>query len=212
MTDDLIARLSADLKPVRPGTMQRHLLLALTIGAVVAAITMLVWLGLRADIATAPATMMFWTKSAYTFAMAVFGGVATLALSRPDGEIRWPWLAAFGLAVTLAILSFIQMAIMPPEQTMRLVIGSSSLVCPWYIIALSLPVLAAVLWVMRRFAPASPTMAGLAAGLFAGGTGAWIYSFHCGENGMMFLTLWYTLGIMIVAGLGALLGRFALRW
>lgn len=212
MTDELIARLSADLQPVRSGTMQRGLLLGLAIGVAVAAIAMLVWLGLRADIATAPGTMMFWTKSAYTFAMAVFGGVATLALSRPDGQSRWPWLAAFGLAVSLGIASFVQLAIMPPEQTMHLVMGSSSLLCPWYIVALSLPVLAAILWVMRRFAPASPTLAGLAAGLFAGGTGAWVYSFHCGENGMMFLTLWYTLGIVLVAALGALIGRFALRW
>ena len=212
MTDELIARLSADLKPVRRGLLWQLLVGALLVGAIVAAVMMYMMLGLRQDIATAPGTMMFWTKSSYTFAMAVFGGVATLALARPDGHARWPWLAAFGLAVTLGILSFVQLAIMPPDQTMNLIVGSSSLLCPWYIVGLSLPVLAAVLLVMRRFAPASPTLAGLAAGLFAGGTGAWIYSFHCGENGMMFLTLWYTLGILIVAGLGALLGRFALRW
>jgi hypothetical protein len=46
----------------------------------------------------------------------------------------------------------------------------------------------------------------------AGGTGAWIYSFACPENGIMFLALWYTLGVLLVASLGAVLGRFLLRW
>ena len=212
MTDELIARLSGDLKPVPRGAMARLLLGALAIGAVIAGVAMVYWLGLRADVETAPGTMMFWTKFTYTLALAVFGGFATIILARPDGRTRWPWFAALGLAVFLAIGAIIQLSMMPADQTMQLVVGSSSLLCPWYIVALSLPVLAAILAVMRRFAPANPTLAGLAAGLLAGGTGAWIYSFACAENGMMFLLLWYTLGVAIVAGLGALLGRFVLRW
>jgi hypothetical protein len=114
--------------------------------------------------------------------------------------------------VLLAIGAVMQLMIMPADQTMHLIVGGSSLVCPIYIVGLSLPVLAAVMLVLRRMAPSHPTLAGFAAGLFSGGAGAWVYTFHCGENGMMFLTLWYTLGILIVAALGALIGRFALRW
>lgn len=90
---------------------------------------------------------------------------------------------------------------------MPLVIGGTSLVFHWHIVVLAMPMLLA----LRRLAPANPTLADLAAGLFADGTGAWIYSFACGENGMMLLALWYTLGIAVVASLGALLGRFLLR-
>jgi hypothetical protein len=212
MTDDLIARLSADVRPVRRGILWQLLIGALLAGGVVAAIAMYMMLGLREDIATAPTTMIFWTKSFYTFALAVFGFCATMVLARPDGRTRWPWIAAVGLGVLLAVGAVMQLMIMPADQTMHLVVGGSNLVCPWYIVGLSLPVLAGVMLVLRRMAPANPTLAGFAAGLFAGGTGAWIYSFHCGENGMMFLTLWYTLGILIVAALGALIGRFALRW
>ena len=212
MTDELIARLSAELKPVRRGLMWQLLIVALVAGGIVAAIAMYMMLGLREDIATAPGTMMFWTKSFYTFALAVLGGCATLVLARPDGRTRWPWIAATGLAVLLAAGATMQLMIMPADQTMHLIVGSSSLVCPLYIVGLSLPVLAGVMLVLRRMAPANPTLAGLAAGLFAGGAGAWIYTFHCGENGMMFLLLWYSLGIAVVALLGALIGRFALRW
>ncbi|MET3898221.1 hypothetical protein ABIB57_002170 [Devosia sp. UYZn731] len=212
MTDDLIARLSMDLRPVRRGVMWQLLIGALVAGGIVAAIAMYMMLGLREDIATAPTTMMFWTKSFYTFALAVLGFCATIVLARPDGRTRWPWIVALGLAVLLGVGAVAQLMIMPADQTMHLVVGGSSLVCPWYIVGLSLPVLAGVMLVLRRMAPANATLAGFAAGLFAGGAGAWVYSFHCGENGMMFLMLWYTLGILVVAALGALIGRFALRW
>ena len=212
MTNDLIDRLSSELKPVRRHAMRRLVLGAVLVSGVIAAIVMLGWLGPRADMATARMTVIFWTKFGYTLALAVLGGVATLVLARPDGSIRWPWMAAPALLALVFGAGLVQLAAAEPDQMMPLVIGGTSLVCPWRIVALSLPVLVALLLALRRLAPASPTLAGLAAGLFAGGTGAWVYSFACGENGVMFLALWYSLGIAIVAALGALLGRFLLRW
>ena len=75
----------------------------------------------------------------------------------------------------------------------------------------SLVLLAGIL-ALRRMAPTRPALAGLAAGIMAGGTGAWIYSFACDEPGMMFLALWYTLAILVVGSVGSLLGRLLLRW
>lgn len=212
MTDDLIARLAADLRPVPRHAMLIRLVAAWLPALVLSALLMWFWLGPRADLATAPTTMMFWTKFGYTLVLAAFGGVATLALARPDGRIRWPWIAALIVLAALVIGAFWQLARATPDNMMPLIVGSSNLVCPAYIVALSLPILAASLWTLRQLAPTRPTLAGFAAGLFSGGTGAWVYAFHCGENGMMFLALWYTLGILIIAALGALLGRFVLRW
>ena len=212
MTDELIARLASDLRPVPRHAMRRLVLFAWFPALLVSAGLMWFWLGPRADLATAPGTMMFWTKFSYTSALAAFGGVATFALARPGGRIRWPWLAALVLLAVVVVGAFWQLALAEPDGMMPLITGSSSLVCPWYIVALSLPILAATLGALRRLAPTRPTLAGFAAGLFSGGTGAWVYAFHCGENGMMFLALWYTLGILIVAALGAVLGRLVLRW
>ena len=212
MTDDLITRLSADLKPVRPMAMQRLLLGAVALSGVIAVIAMNMWLGMRPDIATAATTMMFWSKFGYTMALAIVGGAATVVLARPVGRTRWPWLAALALLAVLLIGAVIQLARAEPDEMMPLIVGGTSLVCPWRIVVLSLPVLLGSILALRRFAPANPALAGFAAGIMAGGTGACIYSFACAENGMMFLLLWYTLGIAIVAGLGALLGRFVLRW
>jgi hypothetical protein len=52
----------------------------------------------------------------------------------------------------------------------------------------------------------------MAAGLFAGATGAWIYSFSCNERSLVFVAIWYTLGIMLSGLLGALAGPRVLRW
>lgn len=212
MTDDLIARLAADLKPVRPRAMFWLLLGALVVSGAVAIALMLAWLGMRPDMATAPSTMMFWTKFSYTLAIAALGAVATLALSRPDGRIRWPWRVALGLLALVVAGAFWQLARAAPDEMMPLVIGSTTLAYPWRILVLALPVLLGAMLALRRFAPANPTLAGFAAGIMAGGVGAWVYSFACAEKGMMFLAIFYTLGILIVGALGAVLGRFLLRW
>ena len=94
MTDDLIARLSADLKPVRRTAMQRLLIGALLVSGVVAVLAMLMLLGMRPDMETATTTMTYWTKFSYTLALALLGLAATLVLARPEGRTRWPWLAS----------------------------------------------------------------------------------------------------------------------
>ena len=210
MTDDLIARLSADLKPVRRTAMQRLLIGALLVSGVVAVLAMLMLLGMRPDMEVATTTMAYWTKFGYTLALALLGLAATLVLARPEGRTRWPWLAGLGLLAALLVLSIAQLA--RADDMMPLIMGSSILRALTYIPIFALPVLLAALLALRRMAPASPTLAGFAAGIMSGATGAWIYSFACDETGMMFLALWYTLGIVIVGGIGAILGRFLLRW
>lgn len=212
MTDDLIHRLSSDLKPVRASAMSRLLLGVVVVSAIIAAIAMNMWLGMRPDMDTAPMTMMFWTKFTYTLGIAILGGFGTYALSRPDGRSRWPWLVALALLVLVFAGGVIQLLRAEPDEMMPLIVGGTSLICPWRIVVLSLPILLGSLLALRRLAPRSPTLAGLAAGIMSGGAGAWIYSFACAENGMMFLVLFYTLGIAIVGALGAVLGRFLLRW
>jgi len=65
---------------------------------------------------------------------------------------------------------------------------------------------------MRRMAPTRPALAGFAAGAFSGGVAATVYGLHCGESAMAFVGVWYTLGVLACAGLGAVVGRWALRW
>ncbi|WP_233244858.1 NrsF family protein, partial [Caulobacter sp. HMWF009] len=68
------------------------------------------------------------------------------------------------------------------------------------------------LWLVRGLAPTRPVLAGFATGAFAGGVAATVYGLHCPESTFVFVGLWYSLGIMACAGLGAVLGRIVLRW
>ena len=210
MTEDLIARLSADLKPVRPMAMQRLLIGALLASGILAVVAMLMLLGMRPDMPTAAVTMIYWSKFTYTLALALLGLAATLVLARPGGRTRWPWLTAVGLLAVLLVLATIQLA--RTDDMMPMIMGSSIIRSLTYIPVLSLPVLLASILALRRMAPTKPALAGFAAGIMAGSTGAWIYAFACTETGMMFLALWYTLAILIVGAVGAVFGRFFLRW
>jgi hypothetical protein len=90
--------------------------------------------------------------------------------------------------------------------------GHSWARCPWVVLALSLPALAGALWALRGLAPTHARRAGFAAGLLAGAAGAAGYSLGCTEESMAFVAAWYTLGIALAGGLGALIGPRVLRW
>ena len=212
MSQDTIESLVSDLRPVRRGAMARMLGLGLAAGAVVAAMIMIPWIGLRTDLVAALGSATFWIKFAYTLALTAIGFRAALPLLRPDGTSRWSALVVAATFVAMLGAGTVQWIMAPAAQRADLMFGGTALVCPFLIVALSMPTLAITLWIARRFAPTSPTIGGLVAGLAAGGAGAWVYGFHCGEFGLLFLALWYTLGIALVAALGALIGRFVLRW
>jgi hypothetical protein len=210
-TDDLITALSEGVEQARPGALHRQAVLGVTAGVMLSAILMLAWLGLRHDFDSAIASFGMWTKLAYTFGLATLALWAMERVGRPGSDARLP-LSLLALPVlALAILSAGQMAA-PNADRAALVMGHSSDVCAVYIVACSLPVLAVAFWILRRRAPVSLTLAGAVAGLFAGATGAFIYSFHCTEGSAPFILVWYTLGTALSATLGACLGRRLLRW
>lgn len=212
MSDDLLDRLATDLTPTPRRALQARLFGWAGLGVVVSAIIMVAWLGLRPDMMEAPGTMMFWTKFAYTAIFAIVGGIAALNLARPGGALRWQVLGLAMLVLLVGAGGLVQLVLMGPDQMGRLVMGNTALRCPFYIVALSAPIYLAIIFAMRRAAPTNPTLAGFAAGLFAGGASVWVYAFHCTESGMPFIAIWYTVGVLATAVLGALIGRFALRW
>jgi hypothetical protein len=211
MTDELISRLSDDLRPVPRHALERRLWLALAIGLGVTCVAGAFFLdAMGRPFGAAFGGPMFWVKFGYTLAFGLLGLAAAPVLTRPDGRIAWPLVGA-GLLVLLA-MGFGTMTWMQQDWAMPVLMGSTAMVCPWLITLTGIPVLVALLAAMRGLAPRSPTLAGFAAGLVAGGFGAWAYAFYCGETGMMFMAVWYSLGIALTALLGAILGRLLLRW
>jgi hypothetical protein len=176
---------------------------------VVSAALMLAWLGLRTDLHEASGTAIFWIKSGRSAGLGLAGLWATEQLSHPGHVGRGPLMLAIGLLFAVAAASVVDYALAPAEARRAMLLGSSALACPLYIIALSAPLLVVGLMLMRRLVPTNLTLAGVAAGLMAGALGAWVYSFHC-TGGCR--ALWYTLGVAAIVALGALLVRTRLRW
>lgn len=212
MSEDLIARLSADLKPVSPLAVEQRIWTAVALGLLGAVLLGPFFLDavIGRPFGGAWGSPMFWGKLAYTIGLGGLGLVAVPVLSRPDRHMLWPLIAAMGVFVIA--LGAGGMLWMQADWAMPVLMGGTALVCPWLIMATGAPMLVSLIAVMRRFAPASPSRAGLAAGLLAGGFGAAVYAFYCGETSMMFMAVWYSLGIGLTALLGAVIGRFALRW
>ena len=91
-------------------------------------------------------------------------------------------------------------------------LGHSWWDCPWFVLTISLPALAALLWAMRGLAPTHTRAAGFAAGLLAGAIGAGAYALACTEMAVSFVAAWYTLGMLLTGALGAFLGPRVLKW
>jgi len=207
-TAELIERLSGNPAPVRDGATM--MAAGAAAGALVSAAMMLAWLGPRPDLAAAAGTWGYWAKFAYTLAFAVLVFRTAERLAKPAATPS-PMLDALPLAA-IAITAFLQWMSTPAAAHMTLLMGRSAMVCPWRIVTLSLPLLLGTIWGMRRLAPTHAMLAGAAAGLFAGAAGAWIYAFACTESSVVFVAVWYTTGIALTGLLGALIGRWALRW
>jgi hypothetical protein len=211
-TDDLIDALSANAGPAPGAGIPRRLLAVAAFGVVLTLALILSWLRLRADLDQAMLGRMFWMKAGYTAVLAVAGFWACERLSRPAGSGRKAFWLAGGVLVLFVGIGIVQMMLVDPEQRMVMIRGRSIQHCLQSIVLLGLPMLAVALIALRDLAPTRPTLAGFAAGLFSGAVCATVYGLHCGESSMMFVGAWYSLGVLLVGLLGAVIGRWALRW
>lgn len=211
-TDELIQALADRLEPTTPAAPLRALFAGLGAGVAVSMGLMLAWLGLRPDFMTAAGTPMFWVKFAYTLALGALAFWAAERMGRPGAPERPAWRRLELLVLGALAVGMIALMLTPEAARAKALMGHSALVCPWCILALALPILVGAMAGMRRLAPTRPAMAGGAAGMAAGGLGAFVYAFSCNESAMPFVALWYTLPIIVAGVLGAIVGRYALRW
>lgn len=209
-TGELIEALALDAGPTRK--VSPRLMAAAALGGLAAFALVALWLGFRPDLAEAPATRMFWMKAFYTCLLALGGFWAVERVSRPAGSPRKGLTLALSVFALLAAIGLWRLMGAAPDERMPMLMGASWRRCPTNILVLALPILAAVLVVVRSLAPTRLTLAGAAAGLFAGGVAATIYGLHCPEYTMAFVAVWYTLGVTAVTAVGAMLGPWALRW
>jgi hypothetical protein len=209
-TSDLIDRLATDLRPLPTRAALMRIALGLLGGGVLAAIAIL--LGLGTDLADAVFTSAFWMKWAYGFALTGIALWLSLRFARPE---RASGRSLFALAVpfvVLALMAIAELASTPSDQRLQVWLGRSAPVCPWLIGSLAIPLFVGVLWAFRKFAPTQPRLAGFSAGALSGALAAVLYSLHCNETAAAFVATWYSIGILLPALVGLLIGPRVLRW
>jgi hypothetical protein len=211
-TEALVTLLATGVEAVDARAPVRRCALAVGAGLLVSAAMMAVWLGVRASLVRDLAEPMLWVKFAFVASLAIAGWVAALRLGRPGARLAGLPAMLVAPLVVIWALGAVALSAADPAQRAVLVFGQTWNACPLNIAALAMPVFVAALWGMKGFAPTRLRLAGAAAGLLAGASGAVVYTFHCPELAAPFLGVWYVLGMLIPTALGASVGPLVLRW
>ena len=208
----LIEMMAAGVKPVPRRDFAQRFGAGLGLGLMACLLLVALALGFRPDLGWAVQHHTFWVKLGYCASIALLATLATARLGRPDaGALGWLlWLAVPVCA--LAALAMFDLARAAPDQTRTLWLGASWRICSALVFLLSLPVFGGLLLALRWLAPTRLRAAGAAAGLAAGAWAACLYCLHCPETAAPFILVWYSAGIALATGLGALLGPRLLRW
>lgn len=211
-TDDLILALAADAPRIDPRRAARRFALVTLAGVPIAFAAVLALLGPRPDLALAAGLPMFWVKLGFPLAI---GAAAWLLLRRLGSPGAGTGGTLAGVVLPVLLMWLLAAAVLvgaPAGERMPLVLGATWRQCPAFITLLALPAAGLSFTALRGLAPTQLAPAGAAAGLFAGAVGAAAYSLHCPELQAPFLGVWYLLGMLIPAALGAVLGPRLLRW
>lgn len=209
-THHLINVLSQD--QVSPPNIRARVVAFAGVGLLFAGFMTYAVLGFRSDLLEslfAPVTAM---KLILPVLVSIPALVACLALIDPQKRrtpVVWMSAAVGGIALLWYVLAAMQTPSDLLWPTMR---GSTIGRCLVSITVLSIIPLLAALWWLRDGASISPMRSGALAGLAISGVTAAFYSMSCNEDAPLFFLLWYSLAMILVASLGAVLGKRMLRW
>ena len=211
-TDDLAALLASNAGPIDRSLPTRRYGVALLVAALGAALLMLAFLGVRPDIMTMLGTPLFWIKLAFPLSIAIGAFLIVRRLARPGIRTGQRWIMIVVPILAVWIAALVTLGLAPVSDRLNMVLGISWRTCLFNILYLAVPGFVAIFWAMKGMAPTRPRLAGTAAGLLASALATAAYSFHCPEMDVAFWAVWYVAGLLVPAGIGALLGPRMLRW
>ena len=208
LTDGLIDRLAAQAgrsQLARPRTFQAILAVAALGSLGLSVALVLAWIGARPDLAMHPAPFGYKIASMLALGLA---GLTLASRAALPGSGR---LTAMAFLPAVFILAFRAAT----DRSGLSALGNSDISaggCVLTISGASLPPLIILLGVMRMGAVTRPAMAGAFVGALSGSLGALAYALACRNDAGWFVAIWYPLAIVVVAAVGATIGRRALLW
>lgn len=211
-TNDLVDLLSTNPEPVDRRSVARTLYVALAGGSIVALGVVIAGQGVRPDLMTARAVAFLLLKLAFAVGIVGVASIYLTRLARPGGERKTSAVLVAIPFGAIAVLSVVSLVFAPSSHWDKMIVGDQWLEC-----LLSIPIIAIVpfavaIWAVRKAAPTNLARTGAFAGLIAGGVSAMAYAFHCTDDSLPFVAVWYGGTIVLCTLAGAALGPRLLRW
>ena len=210
-THRLIEALVADLQPLRqrlPG----QILMRLGWAALAAALAFYGLYGFRDDGLASLGDPRFAVK--ISLLLTLVGALWPL-MRRAAGPIKMTptdfkplaWVGLFWLT-----MMGLEVALVPQTAWYQMMVGENGLFCLAAIPLIGMPLLATIIVTLRGAAPAVASVSGAVAGFFSAAIASVLYAVHCPDDSPFFLVVWYGAATMILMAMGALSGRWVLRW
>lgn len=209
-TDKLIDFLSTNVEPIQPGRLGKVLLLALVAGGAAALCLMLVTVGPRSNLGNASQIGFLALRLIFTLSLIATGSLFLAKLMRPGRRTRGSWSAVILTFVALGIAGV--SGLVSASGWKPVTLGTHWATCMYCIPLFAVLPYLALIWALRQGAPTRLKLTGGIAGIVAGALGAAAYAFHCPDDFLPFIAIWYTAAIAFVACIGAWLGPRLLRW
>jgi len=211
-TDQLIDMLSTNVEPVQQGRLRKTLVGALVVGGAAAFCFMLITVGLRTGVTDGVLPGYLTLKLLFTLSLIGVGAALLERLMRPgqDGRKLFVFLfLPFFIVVCAGVASLV---FGQPMAWGRMMFGMHWATCLLCIPLFAVVPFAALIWALRKGAPTNLRQAGAIAGLVAGALGATAYAFHCPDDSVPFIAIWYGTLVVLCGAIGAVLGPRLLRW
>lgn len=199
-TDSLILDLSADLAPVKRRSVPHEAVLLVAVGA--AELVLLLGAGaMRQDMERVILSpFMIWKIGSLMLLAGVTCAIAMRSFS-PPASSRRSLLLAFGLAALAIVAGIFVTAADGGRPLLDRLSPVHGVLCATSIVVLATPLVVALAALMRRAAPVRPKQSALACGLAAATSGALVFTVCCPMNDPLYIAVWYSVAVTIVAGM-----------
>jgi len=211
-TDRLIHMLSANLEPAKPHRLGGVLVLALVAGGAIAFCAMLATVGLSIEPTGATGMGYLALKLLLAASLIAVGAVFLVRSSVPGRSGGKAYALSFLPLLAISAMGVAALLYGRPAAWPAMLFGTQWGTCAICIPLFAIPPFVALIWALRRGAPTDLRRTGAVAGLIAGALGAAAYAFHCPDDSIPFIALWYVGAIAFCAAIGAMLGPRLLRW
>lgn len=213
-TEDLIQKLSGDLKPVIPMMSPLRMTALFSLIGLLLIGMSFIMMSSRTDLATQVSNPMFLIELGVSCLLAFSALALSAFLSRPGRASETRTLQRLTIAFLFLVLCYdIFRVVQLSQNQIRVGASLSGIECFISVIGFSVMLGAAMLIWLRKGASVNPKLSGLVIGTACVALGNVSITFFCGIDNGMHIFLWHFAFPLIAALVGGVIAsRFLLRW